>query len=274
MNKCHRSKHFASIVSVGDKMIQQSNSSLHHWDFVGAYWDNRSRVASPGYNKCAMAGKTITTTYKNIKCSVKRGKQITKTRVENRISVSVNLFLIHAVYPVCSLCMQHIIEISPTVRYLRSLSVGLQQRSVALWFLQSCRLQQCFYREWGAADWLAECVWTVKRRRRGEWSCMTVLSGCSDTGRISQEDDGKSVSVSLWSSQPSTPSFLLLLLLLLLSLSPSLRPVLLFPAGLARPAQWRFRPGCCPVSQQLCICIICVPPVCQSQPPRVGALDK
>lgn len=35
---------------------------------------------------------------------------------------------------------------------------------------------------------------------------MTVLTGCSDTGRISQEDDGKSVSVSLWSLQPSTPS--------------------------------------------------------------------
>lgn len=33
---------------------------------------------------------------------------------------------------------------------------------------------------------------------------MTILTGCSDTGRISQEDDGKSVSVSLWSLQPYT----------------------------------------------------------------------
>lgn len=35
---------------------------------------------------------------------------------------------------------------------------------------------------------------------------MTVLTGCSDTGRISQEDDRKTFSVSLWSLHPSPPA--------------------------------------------------------------------
>lgn len=59
----------------------------------------------------------------------------------------------------------------------------------------------CVYKVWGGS-WMTVCM-SVNSWRE---SCVTVLTGCSDTGRISQEDDRKTFSVSLWSLHPSPPA--------------------------------------------------------------------
>lgn len=143
------------------------------------------------------------------------------------------------------------------------------------WF----QLNACSCRGLGVKGGFSECelcvplpVARVYKVRGG--SCLSANSSeeelrdvlvAAATLWISQEDDGRTLSVSLGSLHLSA-------LLLLLSLFPSPSPsfLLSFPAGLARPALRRFGPEPCPVSAAALH--FCAP--WNTARPRVGGCSK